>query len=141
MDDQGYSQAAIEATRASVGRRFAAILIDSIIFVIIYDIINVIPGSHQLALTDGIGGIIYFLYFIILEATTGATLGKMALGLRVVKLDGTPIRWPDSLIRNILRIIDFLPIAYLVGAILVWSTSRNQRLGDLAARTLVVKKS
>ncbi|GCF09539.1 RDD family protein [Dictyobacter arantiisoli] len=141
MDYQDYSQTALEAKGTGVGRRFVAILIDSIVFGIIYAIINVLLGSKQLALTGGIGGIIYFLYFIILEATTGATLGKMALGLRVVKLDGTPIRWPDSLIRNILRIIDVLPTAYLVGAILIWSTSRNQRLGDLAARTLVVKKS
>jgi uncharacterized RDD family membrane protein YckC len=141
MDYQGYSQTAVEAEGVGVGRRFVAILLDSIVFGIIYAIIDVILGSKQLTLTYGIGGIIYFLYFIIMEATTGATLGKMALGLRVVKLDGTPIGWPDSLVRNILRIIDVLPTAYLVGAILIWSTSRNQRLGDLAARTLVVKKS
>ncbi|HEX4204345.1 MAG TPA: RDD family protein [Ktedonobacteraceae bacterium] len=141
MDYQGYSQTAVEAEGVGVGRRFVAILLDSIVFGIIYAIIDVILGSKQLTLTYGIGGIIYFLYFIIMEATTGATLGKMALGLRVVKLDGTPIGWPDSLVRNILRIIDVLQTAYLVGAILIWSTSRNQRLGDLAARTLVVKKS
>ena len=74
-----------------------------------------------------------------MEATQGATLGKMALGLRVVKTDGSPITWTDSIIRNLLRIIDGLFI-YLVGAIFVWTSPLKQRLGDRAAHTVVVKR-
>ena len=69
----------------------------------------------------------------------GRDLGKMALGLRVIKTDGTPIAWLDSLIRNLLRIIDGL-FAYLVGAILIWNSPRKQRLGDRAANTVVVRR-
>jgi uncharacterized RDD family membrane protein YckC len=80
-----------------------------------------------------------FGYFIVLEATQGATLGKMALGLRVVKTNGAPITWADSLIRNLLRIIDGL-FGYLVGAILIWSSPLKQRLGDRVAHTVVVRR-
>ena len=79
------------------------------------------------------------LYFIVLEATQGATLGKMALGLRVVRTDGSPISWTESIIRNLLRIIDGLFI-YLVGAIFIWTSPLKQRLGDRAARTVVIRR-
>ena len=84
-------------------------------------------------------GLISILYYIVLEATQGATLGKMALGLRVVKIDGSPISWRESIIRNVLRIIDSL-FGYLVGAILVWNSPLRQRLGDRAAGTVVVRR-
>lgn len=85
--------------------------------------------------------VIFFVYLVAMEATLGATLGKLALGLRVVKKDGTsPIGWPASLVRNVLRIVDGL-FVYLVGAILVWRSSTRQRLGDRVAGTVVVKKA
>jgi len=74
-----------------------------------------------------------------LEATQGATLGKRILGLRVVKIDGSPIGWSESIIRNLLRIIDGL-FAYLVGAILIWTSPQRQRLGDRVAKTVVVRR-
>ena len=83
--------------------------------------------------------VISFLYFIVLEALQGATVGKMILGLRVVKTNGAPITWTDSLIRNELRIIDGL-FSYLVGAILIWTSPLKQRLGDRLANTMVVKR-
>jgi uncharacterized RDD family membrane protein YckC len=144
MDYQAPAQAPAQAVGVAkgvgVGRRFLAILIDGILFGIVFGIINAVLGSKEVVISSGIGVVIYFLYFIITEATLGATVGKLALGLRVVKVDGSPISWVDSLIRNILRIIDVLPTAYLVAAILVWTTKSNQRLGDLAAHTLVVRK-
>ncbi|MFL5661319.1 MAG: RDD family protein, partial [Ktedonobacteraceae bacterium] len=69
----------------------------------------------------------------------GATLGKMVVGLRVVKLDGSPISWSESVIRNLLRIIDGI-FFYLVGAIFVWTSPRKQRLGDRAASTVVIRR-
>lgn len=81
--------------------------------------------------------LIYFGYFIVLEATLGATVGKLALGLRVVKTDGTALTWSGSFIRNLLRLVDGL-LDYLVGAMLIWTSPLKQRLGDRAAKTVVV---
>jgi uncharacterized RDD family membrane protein YckC len=69
----------------------------------------------------------------------GGTLGKLALGMRVVMEDGSPVTLTASLIRNLLRIIDGL-FAYLLGAIFIWTSPAKQRLGDRLAKTFVVKK-
>jgi uncharacterized RDD family membrane protein YckC len=61
------------------------------------------------------------------------------LGLRVVNEDGGSIDWQASIVRNLLRIVDGLFI-YLVGAILVWTSDKKQRLGDRLAKTIVIKK-
>ncbi|MFL5628504.1 MAG: RDD family protein [Ktedonobacteraceae bacterium] len=90
-------------------------------------------------ISGGLTGVLALAYFIILEATQGATLGKMAIGLRVVKKDGLPIGWSESVIRNLLRIIDGL-FFYLVGAIFVWTSPLKQRLGDRAANTVVIRR-
>jgi len=127
-----------------VGPRFLAILVDSIIIGIIVGIINAVGiggsgvNAGHLAVSGGIDGILGIAYFIVLEATMGATLGKRLLGLRVVKEDGSPISWGGSIIRNLLRIIDSI-LFYLVGAIIIWNTSRRQRLGDILGHTVVVK--
>jgi len=55
--------------------------------------------------------------------------------------DGSPIGWSESIIRNLLRIVDALPTLYLLGAILVLVTDDEQRLGDIAANTVVVKRA
>ena len=68
----------------------------------------------------------------------GQTPGKSVMGLRVVSDDATPIGWNDSLVRNLLRVVDFLPFGYGAGLVSIVSTRRFQRLGDLAAGTLVV---
>jgi uncharacterized RDD family membrane protein YckC len=71
----------------------------------------------------------------------GATPGKRLLGLKVVHDDGTPVRAPASLVRNLLRAADFLPILYGVGVITMLSRPDFKRLGDLAAGTLVVYRN
>lgn len=78
----------------------------------------------------------YPVLFEVLRA--GRTPGKAALGLRVVNANATPIGWNASLIRNLLRTVDFLPLLYLGGLVSMLLTQRFQRLGDLAADTLVV---
>ncbi len=70
----------------------------------------------------------------------GATPGKKALGLRVTNINGTPVGWSGSLIRNLIRAVDTLPGCYAFGCISVLVSDRFQRLGDLAARTVVVYK-
>ncbi|MCP5055903.1 MAG: RDD family protein [bacterium] len=68
----------------------------------------------------------------------GRTPGKAGLGLRVVHLDGTPIRLPASLLRNLLIAADFLPVAYGFGIVSMLCDRNFRRLGDLAAGSLVV---
>jgi uncharacterized RDD family membrane protein YckC len=68
----------------------------------------------------------------------GATPGKRALGLLVLHLDGTPVALPASLARNLLRAVDFLPFLYGFGLLSMVLSRDFQRLGDIAAGTLVV---
>jgi len=68
----------------------------------------------------------------------GQTPGKKSMGLRVVNSDGTPIGWSASVIRNLLRFADFLPFFYVAGLVSMLCSTRFQRLGDLAAGTLVI---
>jgi uncharacterized RDD family membrane protein YckC len=80
-----------------------------------------------------------WLYPVLFEVyNSGRTPGKAALGLAVLRDDGTPLGWSESLLRNLLRAADFLPGTYLVGLLAMLSNSEFRRLGDLAAGTLVV---
>jgi uncharacterized RDD family membrane protein YckC len=68
----------------------------------------------------------------------GQTPGKRAMGIAVLNDDGTPLRWPGALTRNLLRAVDFLPVAYGVGLVAMLCNRDFKRLGDLAAGTVVV---
>ena len=68
----------------------------------------------------------------------GQTPGKRLLGIAVLNDDGTPVRWPGALTRNLLRAADFLPLFYGVGLIAMLANRDFKRLGDLAAGTVVV---
>lgn len=68
----------------------------------------------------------------------GQTPGKRALGLRVMRADGTPITWLPSVVRNLLRVVDMLPGVYGVGLASVLADPQARRLGDIVAGTLVV---
>jgi len=77
-----------------------------------------------------------------LEATwRGQTPGKRAMGLAVLNDDGTPVRWPGALTRNLLRAVDFLPFLYGIGLLAMLLNRDFKRLGDLAAGTVVVYQS
>ncbi|HJU84681.1 MAG TPA: RDD family protein [Holophagaceae bacterium] len=81
----------------------------------------------------------HWLYPVFFEVLAGGrTLGKRWMGLRVLMVDGRPVGWGPSLIRNLLRVIDALPGAYTVGLVSVLLTRDFQRIGDLVAGTLVV---
>lgn len=68
----------------------------------------------------------------------GQTPGKRLFGIAVLNDDGTPVRWPGALTRNLLRAADFLPLLYGVGLIAILANRDFKRLGDLAAGTVVV---
>jgi uncharacterized RDD family membrane protein YckC len=69
---------------------------------------------------------------------SGQTPGKRLFRLAVLNDDGTPVRWPGALTRNLLRAADFLPFLYGVGLITMLMNRDFKRLGDLAAGTVVV---
>ncbi len=87
------------------------------------------------------GFMVMMAYPVVAEAYAGGqTVGKRALGLTVVSIDGTPVSFLAATVRNVLRVIDILPGTYLVGAVAIFFSARNQRVGDIAARTLVIQK-
>jgi len=68
----------------------------------------------------------------------GQTPGKKILRISVINDDLSPVTLGTSMVRNLLRTVDFLPLFYLVGLISMLSNRRFQRLGDMAAGTLVI---
>jgi uncharacterized RDD family membrane protein YckC len=148
-----YGAQGAEMQYQGVGIRFVAILIDGIILGIIYYILFALFGASAItfdATTNTISIastyyalialelVIVFLYFTLLEGHGGQTVGKMAVKLRVVReVDGSPIDYGAAAVRTVLLIIDGL-FAFLIGAILIWTSDKKQRLGDRVAHTVVV---
>jgi len=132
------------------GRRIVAALIDMVPLGILFLAMAATMGNvgssgdsgFRVTLSNG-PFVLYMLlslgYFIGMEGLLGATAGKMVMGLKVVKLDGSPVGIPAVLARNVLRVVDGLPFFYIVGLVFVAVTNKNQRLGDLAAGTTVVR--
>src|SRR5438874_3683146 len=84
--------------------------------------------------------LIAWLYFVLLEwLWNGQTIGKRFFGLRVISEDGEPARFVAVVVRNLVRVIDFLPVLYGVGLVALVISSRSQRLGDYAGGTFVVR--
>jgi len=85
---------------------------------------------------------IEFAYSALLESFwNGQTIGKRLFHLRVIDQDGLPLRIEQAWVRNLMRIFDALPFAYLVGGISVLSSPLMQRFGDRVAGTLVVRQT
>lgn len=83
-------------------------------------------------------GFVYFGYFLVAEAvTTGKTPGKSAMGLRVIKVDGSAVDFSAVAVRNVIRILDLAVL--LIGLVVMFFQPQTRRLGDLAAGTLVVR--
>lgn len=80
-------------------------------------------------------------YFVLAEWLTGATIGKQMVGLRVRMSDGRCCTLSAAIVRNVMRVVDAFPfgIPNLLGFVVVAGTARHQRLGDLAAQTIVVR--
>jgi uncharacterized RDD family membrane protein YckC len=69
----------------------------------------------------------------------GQTIGKRLMGLRVVDAEGLRLQFSQVVMRNLLRFVDILPLFYLVGGVATVFSSHRQRLGDLAANTVVIR--
>jgi uncharacterized RDD family membrane protein YckC len=86
--------------------------------------------------------VVIFGYFWVSESLwSGQTVGKKAFRLRAVGDRGEPLTFGQAGIRNIVRIVDFLPYGYGVGLVVLFANGKGKRLGDLAAGTIVVKDS
>jgi hypothetical protein len=80
-------------------------------------------------------------YYVAFEVLwNGQTPGKRALGLRMVHVSGRPISFGASAVRNLLRLVDFLPAAYGVGFLVMFFDKRARRLGDMAAGAMAVRQ-
>lgn len=105
-------------------------------------VVAALVGQMLGGLGSGLALIAAFLfewfYPVVFEVRSGRTPGKRALGLRVIEQDGAPVTLGASLLRNLVRFVDFMPAGYLFGLISCVASTRFQRLGDLAAGTLVV---
>jgi uncharacterized RDD family membrane protein YckC len=142
---------------AGIGSRFLAALVDTlIIFVLqviallalilfarLFFIDRLDAENPVIAWLVAIFGLISFAffwgYYILFEMLwNGQSPGKRWVGLRVIRADGTPITLAESTIRNLVRLVDFLPAYYGVGVVTMFINEQSRRLGDLAAGTLVV---
>lgn len=122
--------------------RAVAWLIDCAVRMAILTVVSLLLGALGSA-GYGLYLIAYFVVFwgypILFEALwDGQTPGKRALALRVIAEDGAPIGWLASIVRNLLRTVDMLPIGYGVGLVASYADPWGRRLGDMVARTMVV---
>lgn len=130
---------------AGAGSRFLAILIDSLIVLAISALLSMVinlllPSGMAAAVLVTLTFLLTWGWHIFFEVRRqGRTPGKAALKLRVVDARGLPVSLYQSLVRNITRILDFLPAFYGVGAIATLLSPNRRRLGDLIADTLVVR--
>lgn len=136
---------------AGLGSRLIAALLDVVVRVVVFLALALLLLSGPAERDDVTGGagaaaasvvlfLLLFGYDVFFETrASGRTPGKRRAGLRVVLADGRPVTFSASALRTVVRLVDFLPGAYLTGAVAILVTRRNQRLGDLAAGTLVVR--
>jgi len=145
---------------AGIGSRGAAVLIDTVLqFIVLSVLLVALSGATAAGLTRLTAGgdtatvivviavmalgifVVTFGYFIVFEIIwNGQTPGKRLVGLRVIRETGYPIRPVDAVIRNLVRILDYLPFGYAVGVIAMLFNARAKRLGDFAAGTIVVRE-
>jgi uncharacterized RDD family membrane protein YckC len=127
--------------------RFFAWFIDVMSIGVLVSALGTILGSLRLINMDIAGAAATLGYFVIsigygifLEwAWRGQTIGKKLLGLRVVDAEGMRLQFDQIVTRNLLRFVDMLPAFYLVGGVACWLSRKCQRLGDVAANTIVVR--
>jgi uncharacterized RDD family membrane protein YckC len=133
------------------GRRVVGTIIDGLIFGVAYWLLALAFGdirtegepANWVSNLSGLLNVVYGLfvigYYILLEGYLGQTIGKMVTGIKVVgETTGKVPEIAGAAIRTVLRLIDGL-FAYLVAFITVLASSKRQRLGDMAAHTLVVR--
>lgn len=140
--DQTDSTTTVRMEYQGIGIRFVSLVIDSLIISAIFGALATVLGVGMMRHGSWSVGLLsfafYIAYYTYLEGTKGQTIGKMITKIKVVREDGTPIDMEQAFKRNILRVIDGL-FAYLIGAILIWRSDKQQRLGDSVAKTVVVR--
>lgn len=144
----------IEMPLAGIGSRFIALLVDYLIWgagmlVLVLIIVFILPAMHtfnRLSAQWAEALVIFFFfvlnwgYFTLFEAFwNGRTPGKRVARIRVIQRSGRSIGLVESMARNLVRYVDQLPFFYGVGVIAMFVNKQHQRLGDLAAGTLVVR--
>ena len=134
-----------------LGRRVGAGFVDLLLMTILFVVMAVLFGDARSTdgeasvNLDGLPALSFFaimvLYYGVLESTSGQTLGKLLFGVRVVNLaDGSRPATGAIVARTLLRLIDILPVGYIVGLVAVIVTGdKRQRLGDLAGGTTVTR--
>jgi uncharacterized RDD family membrane protein YckC len=144
----------IQMPLAGIGSRFIALLVDSLIWfagiivlvaLLVLFPLNIAAFSQKSA--EWAFAIIVFIifllnwgYFTLFEAFwNGRTPGKRVARIRVIQRSGRSIGLIESMARNLVRYVDQFPFFYAVGVIAIFCTRQHQRLGDLAAGTLVVR--
>ena len=131
-----------------LGRRIAAALIDLVLLTGLGLVLGLTVGEYSFApggFSVSLSGawflayvVLALLYYFAVEATTSQTVGKRLVGLRVLRADGSRPSVGAIAGRTLLRIVDWLPLLYLIGFIVMLTTrSRRLRMGDLAANTAV----
>ncbi len=138
-----------------IGSRFLAALVDTTIIALLLIVANILllfiflggvdiaesVSSFMVALLSLVSFAFFWGYYIFFEMRwNGRSPGKQLVGIRVIRADGTPITLAESIIRNLVRLVDFLPGAYGVGLVTMFIDGKARRLGDLAANTLVVRE-
>lgn len=129
---------------AGAGSRAAALVADLVLQTValwLFGFVAVSLGASGIAIA-AVGVFLVLLgYPIAFEAFNGGqTLGKALFGINVASADGSPVRFLGAVVRNLVRLVDALPGTYTVGLIAVLATKRNQRVGDLAAGTVVLRR-
>lgn len=150
IPSQSHDQTVARPSYASEFDRIIAVIVDSII-IFLFAAILLLPlrlfgflfGPFSFFVLSS-GLLVYFLfallYFTYFETTTGQTIGKQFVHIRVVdEVTLRPLDFSRSFIRNIFRIIDWLPVLYLLGIIVIAVDRQKRRLGDTAARSIVIK--
>jgi uncharacterized RDD family membrane protein YckC len=150
VNDYAFPPPAEALANAGVGRRIGGAVLDLLILLVVFVVVGIFlgdatagGGSVNVSL-GGVGTLVFLvlmlLYFYLTESSMGRSPGKAAVGLRVVGEDGSPPTNKAILIRTLMRLIDWLPMLYLVGFITMLATGADrQRVGDLVAKTRVVR--
>ncbi len=138
----------VELTLAGIGSRFIAAILDLLVqgavLLAAAIALGVLGGDGTgvgVAIYSVVFFLVFFAYDVLFEVRSrGRTLGKRWTGLRVVRSGGRPVTFVPSCVRNVMRVVDILPAFYAIGMLSIFVTPRNQRLGDLAAGTLIVRE-
>lgn len=135
-------------TKPYIGKKVIATLIDytfifafSLFYIMTFGEPNAEGGKTIDGLPALIPELVWFLYFVVIEKYYAATLGHEIVGLKVVSIDGNKLDLIQVLKRRISDALEIFPCFGLIAYILVKNTEKNQRLGDIWAKTLVVTKN